>query len=293
MSDMKYKVIGNKRAELGESPFWDEQNGVLYWLDILSGKIFDLDPITGQENEITVGKPIGCAALREKGGFVAALEDGFYFITHSEAKWNAEIFEYIENKPGDRFNDGKCDPAGRFWAGTMSKGDKGKAALYVMDINRTVRKAVDGVTVSNGLTWSLDSKIMYYTDTVTSEVWAFDYDLANGRLANKRTAIRVPDGMGLPDGMTIDAEGMLWVALWGGYCVSRWDPDTGSLLCKIDLPVPHTSSCAFGGRNMDELYITSAREGLDEAQLRAQPLSGALFMVKPGVSGVPMFRYKG
>lgn len=197
--------------------------------------------------------------------------------------------------PGTRFNDGKCDPAGRFWAGTMSLGSDppGAGSLYVMDTDLSVRRALEKVTISNGIVWSLDHSTMYYIDTPTREVSAFDYDIETGAISNRRAAVTIPEGYGSPDGMAIDVEGMLWVAVWGSSEVSRWDPTSGELLQTISVPATQVTACAFGGPDLDQLYITTARIRLDEQALADQPHAGGLFRARPGVRGVEAYEFAG
>jgi len=196
--------------------------------------------------------------------------------------------------PHNRFNDGKCDPAGRFWAGTMEYSFKeNRGTLYCLDRDGSVRKMLGDIGISNGLAWSLDGSVMYYIDTLTSAVRAFDFDMETGAIRNERTAIRVPEEMGHPDGMTIDAEGMLWIALWGGGQVGRWNPDNGELLTSISCPVSLTTACAFGGKELDTLYITSAVDDLSGEQLEKEPHAGGLFAVRPGCQGIAAYRFGG
>ena len=199
-----------------------------------------------------------------------------------------------QDVPENRFNDGKCDPAGRFWAGTLSlQGKRGTCNLWRLDADLSVHKMLEGVSVSNGIVWTADCTTMYYVDTPTRRVDRFDYNHGAGEITNRSVAVRIPDGLGLPDGMTIDSEGMLWVCLWQGGKVSRWDPVTGELLGTIDLPASNVTSCAFGGEDLDQLYITTARITIDEEQLKEQLLAGGLFRADVGVTGVPAFEFAG
>jgi sugar lactone lactonase YvrE len=167
--------------------------------------------------------------------------------------------------------------------------------LYLLEKNRKLRKVLSGVSISNGLGWSPDNKIMYYIDTPTRKVSAFDYHLDSGEIENRRTVVDflVQQQLGSPDGMAVDAEGMIWVAHWGGSRVTRWDPQSGKLLEMIQIPALQVSSCCFGGKNLDDLYITTARNGLDQKILDSQPLTGALFKVRPGVQGLPTNAFDG
>jgi len=281
------------KATLGEGPCWDARRQSLYWVDIEESKLHVYDPAKREDRAISVGQPIGAVVTRRSGGVLLALQQGFYAFDP-----DTETLEHLHNPephlPENRFNDGKCDPAGRFWAGTMAMSEEPiRGNLYCLDTDLTVHKKVEAVSISNGLAWSPDERLMYYVDSPTRVVTAFDYDKASGEIANRRVVIQIPDGMGYPDGMSIDEEGMLWIALWDGAMVGRWNPANGELLGKIPLPVSRPTSCVFGGENLDELYITSARSRLDEETLAAQPLAGGIFKCRPGVRGGPAWDFAG
>jgi sugar lactone lactonase YvrE len=235
----------------------------------------------GQDHRvINTGEPIGAVALHSKGKLLAALQHGFAFIdlTDNSKEW---IGNTVEEVPGNRFNDGKSDPSGRFWAGTMDRhGAKGAGNLYALQTDGNVKLKLKGVSVSNGMAWSPDGRYFYYIDTATREVSAFDFDPVNGEIRNQRTVVWIPPEMGKPDGMTIDTEGMLWVALWDGWSISRWDPFTGALLCRIMLPVARITSCTFGGKDLRDIYVTSASLGLSDLQKKEQPLAGSIFVLR-------------
>lgn len=270
-------------AELGEGPVWDARTSRLVWIDILSKRILLTDVRTGASEVIEVPLHVGAVVPRAAAGFVAALQDGFWVVGDGPAY---RITPVAEAKPGLRFNDGKCDPAGRFWAGTMAYDQSnGAAALYRLDPDGRATLVLDGVTISNGLAWSLDGRTMYYIDTPTQRIDAFSFTPATGEVSHRRSLIRIPPELGAPDGMTIDAEGGLWVALWGGGAVHRYLD--GRLDRVIKLPVSQPTSCTFGGEDLDELYVTSAWQGLSVKERQAQPLAGALFRVRPGVRGIP------
>ena len=205
-----------------------------------------------------------------------------------------EIVASPEQDPDVRFNDGKCDPAGRFWAGGMERDAKPvRASLWRLDPDGSAHRMIPGVTISNGIAWSLDSRIMYYIDTPTRELAAFSFDLATGSIADRRVAARFPEELGHPDGMTIDAEGMLWVAMWGGGCVTRWDPGAGRMLARIEVAASQASSCAFGGPALEDLYVTSARGKLSPSALASEPHAGGIFRARPGLRGVPSLAFAG
>jgi sugar lactone lactonase YvrE len=276
-------------AELGEGPVWDERSGRIAWVDILGRRIHLTDPLTGATESIEVPLDVGAIAPRAKGGFVAALQDGFWVVGDGPAR---RISSVPEARSGLRFNDGKCDPAGRFWAGTMAYDQAaGAAALYRLGAEGRPTRVIDGVTISNGLDWSSDGTTMYYIDSPLQRIDAFDFEPASGEIADRRVAIQIPREAGTPDGLTLDAEGGIWVALWGGGAVHRYLD--GRLERVIKLPVSRPTSCAFGGAELDELYVTSASEGLSDSDRRAQPLAGALFRISAGIRGVPARAYTG
>ncbi|MCX6044673.1 MAG: SMP-30/gluconolactonase/LRE family protein [Chloroflexi bacterium] len=292
MSD-EPKILVDIRALVGEGALWDETQGVLYWVDILSNKLYIYDPASGENRTFDVGQHVGTVVLRASGGVMLAVYDGF--AAYDLDKQTLTLIHDPEaDLPNNRFNDGKCDPAGRFWAGTMAYSNQTtQGSLYRLDADLSVHKMLGNIGISNGIVWSLDAKTMYYIDSMAYTVRAFDYDNATGAISNERVVITVPRELSLPDGMAIDAEGMLWVAHFGGSAVRRWDPNTGQVLATIDLPAKQITSCAFGGPNLDTLYITSGANGLDEAALAKQPHAGALFSVKPGVRGVTTFKFAG
>ena len=285
-------VVAN-RAIVGEGSLWDVQKKVLYWVDIIGHAVYIYDPKTKQNRTIQTCQSVGTVVPRAKGGLAVALHNGFATID-METEKITPIADPERDIPGNRFNEGKCDPAGRFWAGTMDYFcNPGKGTLYCLDTDESVTKKISPVTVSNGITWSLDHKTMYFIDTGLDNVRAYDYDIDTGRISNERVVIKHDSDVGHFDGMSIDEEGMLWIAIWEGWGVKRYDPNTGKLLRYLRLPVQKTTSCAFGGEKMDELYVTSATFELDEKQLEDQPLAGSLIKVDPGVRGVPGHAYGG
>jgi sugar lactone lactonase YvrE len=276
------EVVTAAGAELGEGPVWDVRSSRVVWVDITSRRIHLTDPVSGGSEAIEAPLQVGAVAPRAAGGFVAALQDGFWVVGDGAAERIAAV---PEASPALRFNDGKCDPAGRFWAGTMAYDQAiGAGALYRLDHDGSAALVLSGVTVSNGLAWSLDGRTMHYIDTPTRRVDAFSYLPLTGEIEDRRPEIHIPPDAGAPDGMTIDAEGGLWIALWGGGAVHRYID--GHLERVIKLPVSQPTSCCFGGARLDELYVTSAWQGLSAAERQAQPLAGALLRVRPGVRGI-------
>lgn len=276
-------------AAHGEGPVWLDDEDRLLWVDIPRSQVHRTDVESGEDDVIEVGQHVGAAVPRTGGGLALALADGFAL---READGAIEFVAPVtQDDPDVRFNDGKCDPVGRFLAGTMAYDARpGAGSLFRLDPDRTVTRLLDGVTVSNGLAWSGDGGTFYYIDTRTSRIDAFDYDLGNGNIANGRTIAAIPADDGHPDGMAIDTEGCLWVALFGGGAVHRYTPD-GRLDALVNLPVTQVTSCSFGGPHLDRLYMTTSTAGLERPD--EQPLAGAVFVCAPGVSGPPASRYAG
>lgn len=287
------ECVLDARAELGEGPVWDHREQALWWVDIDGHAIHRFDPATGEDTVNPVGEQVGACVPRIRGGLVMATASGFYFFDPKtgEKDFLGHPEVHLHN---NRFNDGKCDPAGRFWAGTLAMdGVVGGAALYCLGVDGGISQHLPNVTVSNGMAWSSDRKTMYYIDTMAQCVFALDYDLDSGELDNQRPVITVDRSQGFPDGMAIDAEDKLWVAHWGGSQVVRYDPDTAEALARIALPVTQPTSCAFGGADFRDLYITSARASLRGPALEAQPHAGSVFRVRVETPGLPADLYAG
>lgn len=284
------------QALLGEGPVWDHRAQRLYWVDIEGFNVHVYDPATREHGVLNVGQFVGSLAVRQAGGLIAALKSGFALLDPATGALTS-LADAESHLPGNRFNDGKCDPAGRFWAGSLSldeENGQGKGNLYCLYADHSVQLKVPGVWISNGLVWTHDARTMYYIDSPTQQVVAYDYDLATGNIANPRVVINVPAReMGYPDGMTIDEEGMLWIAHWDGGHVCRWNPQTGEELAEITVPVSRPTSCVFGDEDFGTLYITSARTRLSEEKLAGQPLAGSLFKCRPGVRGLPLDEFAG
>lgn len=278
-------------AQLGEGAIWHPEKEALMWVDIIEGKVFMYKPGEGMVQNIKLGSMVGTVVPASGNYFaVAAQETGIFGLTTDG------IPELIAEFPASagqnvRFNDGKCDPMGRFWVGTMHKEQiKGAADLYMLQNDTMVIKQPD-VTISNGIVWDTNKNLMYYIDTPTQSVYSYDYNNETGEISNQRVVIEVPKEKGSPDGMTIDSEGMLWIAHWGGNGVYRWNPDNGELLDRIDVPAPNVTSCAFGGPNLSTMYITTARVGMTEEQLAEYPLSGSLFSIETDFKGLEAYSF--
>lgn len=287
------ELVLDVKATLGEGPCWDRERQLLYWIDILEKKIYIFNPHTNENHGIQLEQYIGAIVPRNIDEAVVALENGFYFLNYSTEKVTL-INEPESHLINNRFNDGKCDAYGRFWAGTMDKSYvKEQGSLYCLDTNRKVEKKLSKIGLSNGMAWSPDNKFMYHIDTLSKKVSCFNYNLVTGDFENPIDIISFPEEEGMPDGMTIDEEGMLWIAHWGGSKVSRWNPKTGEQIGSIEVPALNVTSCTFGGKDLNELYITTAKSGLSEEQLKNYPLSGGLFRIKMYVKGSPSYSFKG
>jgi sugar lactone lactonase YvrE len=288
----KVELLLDAKSVLGEGAIWHGKTQTLYWVDILQSLVHIYDPATGRDRTINVGEHVGTVVVRKSGGLMLALKHGFASLDLKTEK--VSLIVDPEKKPENRFNDGKCDPAGRFWAGTLNYKDAPDVgALYRLDADLKAHRVVDRVTCSNGIVWSSDARTMYYIDSPTMRVDAFDFDLESGKVSNRRTVITVAQGQGFPDGMAIDAEDKLWVAHWDGNSVKRWDPKSGKLLRTIEIPATRVTSCAFGGPKLDQLYVTSATTGMDAATLTRYPHAGGLFRVDPGIQGLPSAEFAG
>jgi len=291
--DLHAELVLDAKTILGEGSIWHPKENKLYWIDIEGKSLHIYDPVTKEDKLFPLGSRVGTVVPVQNGGALVALQSGIQEIDTKTGKLHF-IINPLTDSINVRFNDGKCDPSGRFWVGTMALDARKKGAvLYRMDKDKSIHQMLDSVTISNGIVWTADKKTMYYNDTPTGTVEGFDYDDKTGAISNRRVVVRIPGGGGGPDGMTIDADGNLWVALWGSGTVGKFNPQTGELLQKVIVPAPNVSSCAFGGKNLETLYITTAREGMNADKLKQYPLSGGLFSVKPGVKGVPAEFYKG
>jgi len=239
-------ILVDARAMLGEGPVWDDQEQRLLWVDILPGLVHRFDPATGGDEVFRAGKPVGAVGLRREGGLVVAVEDGFALLDQGLQQLR-QVAVIEHTAPRARFNDGKCDPAGRFLAGTMAYDLTPQAGcLYRLDPDRSVTRLLPGVTISNGLAWTGDGTTLHYVDSPTQGIDAFDYDPGTGRLANRRRLVEIPPDAGLPDGMTIDEDGCLWLALYGGSAVHKYTP-AGKLDVTVSFPATNITCPVFGG----------------------------------------------
>lgn len=274
---------------LGEGPLWDPQSQTLYWVDIENQRYHRLQPGSGTHQVTAVGLMASALAQRQPGGLVMATDRGFALWDETAATLTL-LGDPEGDKPMARFNDGAADRAGRFWAGTL--GDDTRNALYRLDPDGSFRRMESGIGCSNGMGWSPDNHVMYYTDSGPRCIYAYDFDLASGAIANRRIFVDSHEASGVPDGLTVDHEGFIWSARWDGWRIERYDPQ-GKLERTIPMPVQRPTSVMFGGADLDTLYITSARTELSAADLADQPLAGDLFCLHPGVRGLVEPRFAG
>jgi len=297
----KPELLLDSRSDLGEGPAWSSSSRLLYWVDIHRGILHLFNPQELADRQFDVGECLGCLAPRAHGGLILGLRSGFGLLESSAFTQPASTPLEMQRLsspesalPGNRFNDGKADPAGRFLAGSMDDAEvAASGSLYSLSQTGALTVLLGGLRISNGLAWSPDQRTFYHIDSPTHNVMAYDYDCGSGLVANPRTVVTVPPELGWPDGMTSDIEGMLWVALWGGAALSRWNPATGRLLKLIPIPAFNVSACVFGGPDLTDLYVTSARKGMDPSQLARYPLSGGLFRLRTNIQGMPTFEYAG
>jgi sugar lactone lactonase YvrE len=276
-------------ARVGEGPFWDAAGGQLHWVDILSGAISSYTPSTGERARVTLPTLVGAAVPKASGGYIVATREGFADVTAGGA-WATRLHILDD---GTRMNDAKCDPGARLWAGSNQMDFAvGHGALHVLDTDGRTETVLDGLTLPNGLGWSPDGRTFYLVDSVARELNAFDTDPDGIRLSNRRVLKAFGEGTGLPDGLTVDSGGCLWIAMWGGNRIVRVSPE-GSIIGEVPVPVAQPSSCVFGGPQLDVLYVTTAREGLDVA-LPDTAVDGSVLAVSGlGVTGLPSVRFGG
>ena len=289
-AESEVRCVADVHAVLGEGPVWVSQEAALYWLDIKGRKIFRLGE-RGTVEQWETPLRVGSLAPRASGGFIAGTEHGIADIDLETGRF--DIVHHPEaHLPDNRFNDGKVDRAGRFWAGSMDDTERDSTGtLYRIEPDFRLAAIDEGYKVTNGPAFSPSGELMYHNDSARQVTYAFHLD-RDGNAANRRVFATYGESDGYPDGMTVDAESCLWIAFWDGWCVRRYSP-AGECLRTIELPVARPTSCAFGGRDLDRLYITSASIGLDQAALAAQRHAGGLFVAAPGVRGVAEIPFAG
>ncbi len=284
-------LVVDARNKLGEGPVWDTREQALFWVDIEGCRLHRCDADGGGVRTWDLPERIGCCALRQGGGFVVALASGFAFLDPATGgiEWIARPDGMIAR---NRFNDGKCDRAGRFWAGTMDdKLTEHTGSLFRLDADRSVRRMDGAIAIPNSIAWSPDDRTMYFADTVDRTIFAYDFDPAAGAI-HRRRVFASTTGAGSPDGSTVDADGFLWNAEWGAARLVRYSPD-GRIDRTVALPVRYPTSCNFGGPDLATLFVTSAIWDLSDKQRAAQPWSGGVLAFTPGVRGLPEPRFAG
>lgn len=276
-------------ALLGEGTLWSPREQSLYWVDILGRRLHRFRPATGARSSWAFDEEISALAERAYApGLIVTLRRGFALFDPASDTAPTYLHQPEADLPGNRFNDGKCDAQGSFWAGTMDFDCVAPTgALYRYDPDGRCTRHEEGFAVTNGPTWSADMRSLYFNDTVNGRIYAYDFDAGAGSLSNKRLWLAFAPGDGVPDGMTTDAAGRLWIAHWGGACVSCHDPVTAQELSRVPLPTSHVTNCAFGGPDMCTLFISTARTGLTPEQLADEPLAGGLFAVALDSPGLP------
>ncbi|XP_017557673.1 regucalcin-like isoform X1 [Pygocentrus nattereri] len=325
MSSVKVECVVKEPNEIGEGPVWEEKDSTLLYVDITGQKISRWSSLTNQIESMSTAHSnwpetlpahqefsrlyqsptlaletfVGCVVPRRSGGYV--IGEGTHFAAVDWQKRSITTIAHVDtDKSKTRFNDGKVDPAGRFFAGTMglevrpAEVEKKQGSLYSLQADHSVIKHFDQVDLSNGLDWSLDHRYFYYIDSLKFMLEVFDYDMQTGAISNRRTVYQLEKDEGIPDGMCIDAEGKLWMACYSGGRVLRIDPQTGTRLQTVKLPVARTTSCCFGGKDYTDLYVTSAYKGMDEEARAQQPQAGCIFKVSGlGVKGIPPNSFAG
>ncbi|PSM47737.1 gluconolaconase [Chroococcidiopsis sp. CCALA 051] len=284
------KNILTIRARLAEAPCWIEEEQLLYWVDIYNHRVHQFNPATNAHQFFDVGEVVGCIAPAGTHRLIMAQRRRLAFLdTRSGAI--APILTIEDTPPDTRFNDGKCDAAGRFWFG-LKGNNKPTGCLYRYDSNGSLQVLETGLTIPNGLGWSPDWSTFYFTDSFLKTIYAYDFDLESGSLANRRVFIDLTAETFEPDGLTIDREGCIWSAMWNGWCIIRFDPD-GKEMMRVKMPVVRPTSCTFGDRDLTTLYITTASVGLSEAEIQNSFYSGDLFSLPTSTSGLPAHHFGG
>lgn len=283
MQTWKAEILAKTNLVLGEGAKWHSAWKKFLFVDIRGKSVGTADPVDGTITKVSLNKMPGMVAPTDSDLLIVALEDEIAELDFSTGETKT-ILLFGSDQVGNRSNDGACDATGRLWFGTMHKEAKLNAGnLYCYDGQLT--KKITNTSVSNGLCWSADQKTFYHIDSFCYKITGYDFNLKTGNITNARTIITIEDRTTLPDGMCIDKDGMLWIAMWGGGCVNRYNPDTGQLIGKVEVNAPHVTSCSFGGIDGNQLLITTAKDGLDQEQLETYPDSGSLFMATLDVAG--------
>ena len=292
MSNAHYSPqnILTARARLGEGPCWNPDEQRLYWVDIYNHRVHQFDPARGDRQFFDVGEVVGCLAPAGEHRLIMALRNQIAFLdTRDGAVTPIKTIDHPH--PETRFNDGKCDAAGRFWFGSICKCES-MAQLYHYDPDCTLSVMETGLTISNGLGWSPDNQTFYLTDSYRRTIYAYDFDLESGTLSDRRIFIDLTAETFEPDGLAVDQEGCLWSAMWNGWCIIRFDPE-GKEMMRVPMPVQRPTCCTFGGADWDILYITTASIGLSQDEIQQSFYSGDVFSLQTDVTGLSTYSFKG
>ncbi len=282
LAQLEYEI----KPLLGEGAFWNHRTQEFWWVDIEGKKLHIYNPGNKTNRSHDMPSRIGTVVPQTDSTAVVALEDGVYIKNLLSGALD-RISDAEGDNPANRFNDGKCDPNGNLWVGSMRMDQTiPGATLYKVAPSGETTRMLDSITISNGIVWTKDSRTMYYIDTPTGTIRGFDFDPKTNEISNERVAVEVSESLGFPDGMAIDAEDKLWVGLWNGNSVVRFDPITGELMKTIEVPAHNVTACAFGGPNLDILYITTASLDMTDEEKEKYPLAGSIFVADPGVRGV-------
>ncbi|MBG1244829.1 SMP-30/gluconolactonase/LRE family protein [Nostoc sp. NZL] len=287
MNKLQYPLhnVLEARARLGEGPMWDSSQNLLYWVDIFNHRVHQFHPATGKNCFFDVGDVVGAIATAGVDRLIIALRHHLAFLNTQTGEVNT-ILEIEENLPDNRLNDGKFDPQGRFWFGSMCTLEKPQASLYRYDQDGSLHVMETELTISNGLGWSPDQKTFYLTDSPQQKIYAYDFNSLTGNITNRRIFVDLTNEPFYPDGLTIDSEGHIWSAMWDGWCVIRFTPK-GEEILRVKLPVQLPTSCTFGGEDLQTLYITTASVGLSQAEIEKSFYAGDLFTLETDVTGLP------
>lgn len=288
---MNASLLYKSDCYLAEGPMWHAERKSFFWVDIDGKAFYEYKMQSGEVRSWQLQQRVSLIIRSKDAKLILGTEFGLasFDLQTNELQLLVEIEKDILT---NRSNDGACDAAGRLWMGTMARDfTPGAGSLYCIDKNFSVTKKLDNLSIPNGLVWSPDNKRMYFIDTPTLCVRSFLFDVEKAELQFEKVVIEIEQDLGMPDGMTMDEEGMLWIAHWNGFGVYRWNPLNGKLLDKIAVPVPQVSSCTFGGDNMDLLFITTARENMTDADLFKYPDSGNVFIAETNVKGKPEFMF--
>jgi len=290
---IEFQCVGELRQNLAEGPVWSPRDQALCWVDIRRPTVHRFHPGSGRIDSWTMPSAAGSLAVRQAGGLVVALRDGLASLDPATGK-TAMLAPIEPDKPENRCNDGKCDRSGRFWVGTIHDTVRGQpvGALYRVGADHQVRQMADAIIIPNSLAWSPDDRTLYFADTFRRVIYAYDYDLKGGEISQRRVFAEFAENAGVPDGSTVDADGFLWNAVYGGSRLHRYAPD-GRLDRTVPLPMSQPTSCAFGGADLATLYVTSASQRLTAEQLQQEPFAGAIIAIDVGVKGLPEPYYAG